>query len=326
MGASRAILKRLRVVAVAVLVTLLLGAGSFSPPSIDGHVTDPGGTLALVERDLEARLDRLGAQRGDEVAVLIAPSLNGASIEDAAYATFNAWRLGKLGKDNGVLLLIAPAERRIRIETGRGIGDRLPDAVAGRIIRDHIAPRMIENDVEGAVRHGLDAIEAVLAGKPVPPPRAPAASSSSPGGAAPKPGLSPRDQHVPAAPNPAPYPEWQRRKDEADTRAYEQRKRDDAQTPFVVAGLALLVAGAIWLGIYLQKRRHRGSDAWADEVAAYRKAHPEARSPTASTSSSRSSSFASRSSGGSSSRGGGSGSGFRGGGGSSGGGGASGSY
>ena len=72
--------------------------------------------------------------------MLIVSSLEGDTIEAAAYNTFNTWKLGLKGEDNGVLLMVATTERKVRIETGKGVVDELPDARASEIIQTKIVP------------------------------------------------------------------------------------------------------------------------------------------------------------------------------------------
>jgi len=112
-------------------------AAAYVPPPIDGHVTDRAGKLSASEKaDLEQRLEGVNRATSAEIAVLILPSLDGQTIEDVAYGTFNGWQLGKKGKDNGVLLVIAVQEHRVRIETGKGRGPAHRSADAGH----HPAP------------------------------------------------------------------------------------------------------------------------------------------------------------------------------------------
>lgn len=154
---------------LVVLAVVLLAPGwawAFVPPPIEGHVTDPARHLApAVEAALEAKLATFLAETGDHVAVFVAPSLAGETIEDVAYATFNTWGVGAKEKDDGVLLVWAPTERKVRIETGRGVGDRLPDVRASRIIRDVITPRFKDEDHAAGVDQGVDAIFDALRGR-----------------------------------------------------------------------------------------------------------------------------------------------------------------
>ncbi len=158
-------LRRLFVLALVLLAPSW--AWAFVPPAIEGHVTDPGRRLAPTARAaLEEKLARFLTETGDHVAVFVAPSLMGETVEDVAYATFNGWGIGAKGKDNGVLLVWAPTERKLRIETGMGLGDRLPDVRASRIIRDVITPRFKEEDYPAGLDQGVEAIFDALRGRP----------------------------------------------------------------------------------------------------------------------------------------------------------------
>src|SRR5689334_9532120 len=99
-------------VALVTCVALLLPApnalASFAVPPIEGHVTDTAGVLKQADRaELELRLTEYMSQSGIEIAVFVTGSLQGQSIEDVAYTTFNSWRIGRASLDNGVLLVIA---------------------------------------------------------------------------------------------------------------------------------------------------------------------------------------------------------------------------
>src|SRR5262245_39709847 len=101
------------------IVLLALSAAAYQPPPIQGPVTDTAGKLTPTERaEIDQKLASLKASRGNEITVFVVGSLEGESIEDVAYTTFNTWTLGSKAADNGVLLVIAPNERKIRIETG----------------------------------------------------------------------------------------------------------------------------------------------------------------------------------------------------------------
>jgi uncharacterized protein len=117
---------------------------AYTPPPIQGHVNDLAGKLSAGEKaDLEQRLEAVNQSNGAEIAVLILPALpDGETIEDVAYGAFNGWKHGKKGTDNGVLLVIAVAEHRVRIETGKGVEGQLTDLQTQDIIQHQIsAPR-----------------------------------------------------------------------------------------------------------------------------------------------------------------------------------------
>ena len=157
---------------VGLLFFVARPALAYAPPPIQGHVTDLAGKLSASEKaDLEQRLEGENQSSGAELAVLIVPSLQGETIEDVTYATFNAWKLGKQGKDNGVLLAIAVAERRVRIETGKGVEGQLTDLQTQDIIQQRIGPALKEDRFYDGVRAGMEAIAADVSGRPLPPPR-----------------------------------------------------------------------------------------------------------------------------------------------------------
>lgn len=125
-------------------------------PPLTGPVQDTAGLLSQSEKqDLEEYLLALDRQTGVQIAVLTIPSLEGESLEDFSMKTAETWKLGQAEEDNGALLLVALAERAIRIETGYGLEGTLTDAKSGLIIRQVIAPRF------RAERYGQGIIEAV---------------------------------------------------------------------------------------------------------------------------------------------------------------------
>ncbi|MGD0674561.1 MAG: TPM domain-containing protein [Polyangiaceae bacterium] len=136
---------------------------AFKVPPIEGHLTDAAGLLSPEQQsEIEQRLSLAMDQSGVEVAVFIVDSLQGETIEDVAYQTFNTWKIGRDKLDNGVLLVIAPKERRIRIETGKGIGGEMTDLQASDIIEHRIAPRLREGMVQAAIDSGIEGIVATL--------------------------------------------------------------------------------------------------------------------------------------------------------------------
>lgn len=137
----------------------------FVAPPIQGHVTDTAGRLTSSERlALDAKLDAYRKCSDHEVAVLVTGSLGGESIEDVAYATFDAWHLGRRGADDGVLLLLAPTERKTRIETGKGVGGALTDVQSSRILREKVNPHLAKGEFFAAIDDGTQAVGDALGG------------------------------------------------------------------------------------------------------------------------------------------------------------------
>lgn len=106
-------------------------------------------------------------ETSEQIAVLTVRSLEGASIEEFAVAVFQSWKLGQKDKDNGVLVVIVPRERKMRIEVSYGLEGRLTDLHASRVIRDVMAPRFKAGDFDSGVEDGVGAILARLKGEGV---------------------------------------------------------------------------------------------------------------------------------------------------------------
>jgi len=100
--------------------------------------------------------------------VLTVPTLEGVSIEEYAVTVFNTWKLGQKGKDNGVLLIVAPKDRKLRIEVGYGLEGTMTDGIAGSIIRNAITPFFKNNDYDRGIDEGVRAIINVLEGGQAP--------------------------------------------------------------------------------------------------------------------------------------------------------------
>ena len=140
-------------------------------PYLSGRVVDNAEILKSATRErVSAVLKAHEQATGNQIAVLTVPTIGNEAIEEYASEVFAAWKLGQKGKDNGVLLLIAPKDRKLRIEVGYGLEGTLTDAVASRIIRNVITPQFKSGDFDKGVADGVDAIVGVLTGKPVPDP------------------------------------------------------------------------------------------------------------------------------------------------------------
>ncbi len=154
-----------RALVATVLVALLTGAALAATnfPQLTGRVVDQAHILSPVTiADLERKLADLEQKSGIQLVVATVSSLNGEEIEPYANELFRTWKLGETKKDNGVLLLIAPKQRRMRIEVGYGLEGTLTDAVSSIIIANAIAPRFKAGDFNGGVTRGVDDIITAL--------------------------------------------------------------------------------------------------------------------------------------------------------------------
>lgn len=155
---------------VLALASLTL-AGPAQPadvPYLTGRVVDNAEVLKPETRKrLSETLRRHEQATTQQVAVLTVPTLDGESVEEYAVRVFEAWKLGQKGQDNGVLVIVAPQDRRMRIEVGYGLEGTLPDATAARIVRNVMTPRFKEGDFDGGIAQGVEAIIARLEGKEV---------------------------------------------------------------------------------------------------------------------------------------------------------------
>jgi uncharacterized protein len=168
--------------ALAALLFAAVAAAEVPVPPLKARVTDLTGTLSAPQQAaLEGDLARLEARKGAQVAVLMVPSTAPETVEQYAVRVEEAWKLGRKGVDDGVLLLVAKDDRKLRIEVGYGLEGVLPDAIAKRIIDEDIVPRFKQGDFHGGVRAGVERIVKVIEGEPLPPPpSAPARSPASP--------------------------------------------------------------------------------------------------------------------------------------------------
>jgi len=164
----------------ALLLAALALGGAASPaaalevPPLTGRVVDAAHLLpADLAASLSAELAAHEARTGNQVALLTLPSLEGEPLEEFSHRVATAWQLGRKGTDNGVLMLVVPGERKIRIEVGYGLEGTLTDAKSSRIIRDEMAPRFRAGDFPGGIAAGVKAVLGTIEGTYRPPERAP---------------------------------------------------------------------------------------------------------------------------------------------------------
>jgi uncharacterized protein len=157
-------LTTLFILATAFLPALVLAYKSPGRPV--GFVNDFAGILsAQTKTVLEDEILVLEKQTGHELAVVTVPSLGGDTIENFSVELYKEWGLGKKGADNGVLLLVAPNEREVRIEVGYGLEGVLPDLLVSRIIKDVIIPAFATGDFDGGVLAGVSKIKQIILGE-----------------------------------------------------------------------------------------------------------------------------------------------------------------
>jgi uncharacterized protein len=138
-------------------------AFAFDFPPLSGRVVDQAGVISPASKsDVETKSKDLEDKSGIQLVVATVKSLQGGDVETYANQLFRFWKLGEAKKNNGVLLLVAPAEHKVRIEVGYGLEGTLTDALASVIISSAIVPRFKANDYSGGIQRGVDGIIAVL--------------------------------------------------------------------------------------------------------------------------------------------------------------------
>jgi uncharacterized protein len=154
---------RLLAATSALLVALTSHASEV--PYLAGRVNDVAKILsASTNAELELLLKAHEDSTSNQVSVLIVQSLEGESLEEFSIKVAETWKLGQKGKDNGVLLLVAKDDRKVRIEVGRGLEGDLTDQTCGAIIRHEILPRFRDGDFDAGVRGGVLAILEAIKG------------------------------------------------------------------------------------------------------------------------------------------------------------------
>ncbi len=160
--------KLLRIFSILILMVGIATAADV--PFLSGRIVDDAEILsAETRRVLTDKLKTHEDRTGDQIAVLTVKTLGGENIEEYATRVFESWKLGQKGKDNGVLLIVASGDRRMRIEVGYGLEGTLTDLQAGRIIRNVMAPQFKAGDYNGGITAGVDAILALLEKGEAPP-------------------------------------------------------------------------------------------------------------------------------------------------------------
>ena len=153
------------------LFSIAATAEEVAVPRLTARITDLTGTLNADQRAaLEDRLKSFEAQKGAQIAVLMLPTTQPEAIEQYSIRVVEQWKLGRKGVDDGVLLLIAKDDRKLRIEVGYGLEGVLPDVIAKRIVAEDISPHFKQGDFYGGIVAGITRITGVLQGESLPAP------------------------------------------------------------------------------------------------------------------------------------------------------------
>ena len=155
---------------------LLAGLGSaraeVAVPPLKARVTDLTGTLSgTQQQDLERRLREFESRKGSQIAVLMLPSTEPETIEEYSIRVADAWKIGRARAEDGVILVVAKNDRKLRFEVGTGLEGAIPDVIAKRIVSDVIAPHFRSGDFYGGIAAGTDAVMKLIEGEGLPAPQ-----------------------------------------------------------------------------------------------------------------------------------------------------------
>ena len=162
------------------LLLCLLGLGWAGPllaqqlapiPPLDSPVVDTTGTLDAAQKQaLEQQAVALQQRKGAQLQVLIVPTTQPEDIAQYSTRVFDQWAIGRKGVDDGVLLLVAKDDRRVRIEPGYGLEGAIPDAIANRVIQEYLVPHFRQNDYAGGVTAASAVLVKIIDGEELPTP------------------------------------------------------------------------------------------------------------------------------------------------------------
>ncbi|MBC7683480.1 MAG: YgcG family protein [Ferruginibacter sp.] len=157
--------------------------GVLPVPALTGHVIDTTATLSPDQQQaLEAKLTAFEASRGAQVVVLMVPTTQPEDIASYANRVGNTWKIGRKEVGDGLILLVAKNDRKLRIEVAKTLEGAIPDLAASNIINDAITPRFKQGDFAGGVDAGVDQIMALVKGEALPAPKAQSKAAQHNGG------------------------------------------------------------------------------------------------------------------------------------------------
>jgi uncharacterized protein len=158
-------MKKIFSLLVLILCCLPIVAYGLDVPKLQGYVNDYAGMMSpSVKSEIEEELRSFEHSDSTQIVILTIPSLEGENLEEFSIKVAEAWKIGQLGKDNGILFIVSQQERKIRIEVGRGLEGKLTDLMAGRIIDQVIKPRFKQGDFDLGFKEGVSALIDVTRG------------------------------------------------------------------------------------------------------------------------------------------------------------------
>jgi uncharacterized protein len=140
-------------------------------PKLSSRVTDLTGTLSPTQVEtLESKLAAFEVKKGSQIAVLMVPTTQPSEIEEFGIEVADLWKLGREKSDDGLILIVAKDDRKVRLEVYDGLEGVIPDAIAKRIGTETIAPFFKKDDYYGGINAGIDQIMSLIENEPLPPP------------------------------------------------------------------------------------------------------------------------------------------------------------
>jgi uncharacterized protein len=164
-SAARRVVGQMVLAISLAIFSLSHAAAELEIPPLTGRVVDKAGILSdATELALSAKIEVHERATADQIVIVTLPDLMDRPIEDWSLMLGRSWAIGQQGKDNGIIFLVAPNDRELRIEVGYGLEGSLPDATANKIIQSDVIPHFKQGDMEAGVTAGLDGILAALGG------------------------------------------------------------------------------------------------------------------------------------------------------------------
>lgn len=164
-------LRWLAILCFALLPLVGWSANEVALPMLSERVTDLTSTLSAEDKaGLTASLEALEKDKGTQIAIVLLPTTEPESIEQFGIRLAEKWKIGRKGVDDGVIVIVAKNDRKMRIEVGYGLEGAIPDAIAKRIVAEQMAPRFREGDFAGGLRSTVATLDKVIRGEPLPAP------------------------------------------------------------------------------------------------------------------------------------------------------------